>query len=65
MRIDNKSTAAASACRGQVMSEFLLITALVAIVLLIPLDNGRSVSAILLDALLGKIRAFTTWLAII
>jgi cadmium resistance protein CadD (predicted permease) len=51
--------------RGQAMTEFLLVTAALVFALLTPFVQGKSVAGLLLDALLGSLRAQAYLLSIL
>jgi len=65
MRIDRHRLRLDHFDRGQGMTEFLILTLFIAVVLLTPVHEGRSVSALLLASIVGRINAFNTWLAVI
>jgi hypothetical protein len=44
-------------CGGQAMTECLVVAAALAVALLMPYLHGQSVAALLLDAILGSLRA--------
>jgi hypothetical protein len=51
--------------RGQVMLEFLALSLALAVLLLTPLGNGRSIASALLAAILGFLRAQAFVLSIV
>jgi hypothetical protein len=50
---------------GQAMLEFLALSAALAIALLAPLDSGRPIASVLLEAIVGLLRAQAYVLSIV